>query len=98
ESFYSAQLDVTGNLHSRLGLACRASPACFQKLVDNVWDILALMERLDWTTEHDRVATQIAPLVAADTRKHYTNADVSMYQEDMRFFVSERRLWLTMML
>ncbi|HEY5450731.1 MAG TPA: hypothetical protein VIQ54_18385, partial [Polyangia bacterium] len=41
--------------------------------------------------EHDRVAAQIAPYVAMDTRKAYANDQVALYQEDMWYFMSDRR-------
>ena len=91
ESFLAGDLDIVGRVHSVLALQCKASPSCFQKFVDNVWDVLALTDRLNWLAEHDRVAAQIAPYVAMDTRKAYANDQVAMYQQDMWYFISERR-------
>ena len=82
ESFYAGDIDVSV-IHSVLAAQCKASPACYGKFVDNVWDVLALAERLDWAAEHDRVAAQIAPYVVQDTRKWYTTDQVAMYQSDM---------------
>jgi hypothetical protein len=90
ESFYAGDLDVSV-VNSVLAIQCKASPSCFQKFVDNVWDILALTDRLNWLGEHDRVAAQIAAYTRQDTRKWYTDGDVAMYQQDMRYFMSERR-------
>jgi CotH kinase protein len=90
ESFYAGDIDVNA-IHSVMAVQCEASPDCYGKFVDNVWDVLALAERLDWATEHDRVAAQIAPFVAQDTRKWYTAEQVAMYQQDMAYFIADRR-------
>jgi hypothetical protein len=94
ESFYAGDIDIN-NIHSVLAVQCKASPGCYRKFVDNVWDILSLAERIGWAAEHDRVVAQIAPFVAQDTRKWYTDADVAMYQRDMGFFISDRRAHIT---
>jgi hypothetical protein len=90
ESFYAGDIDVS-KIHSVFAVQCQESPSCYRKFVDNVWDILALTDRLDWLAEHDRVAAQIAPFVAMDSRKWYTNDQVAMYQMDMWYFMSDRR-------
>jgi len=90
ESFYAGDIDVS-KIHSVFAVQCQESPSCYRKFVDNVWDILALTDRLDWLAEHDRVAAQIAPFVAMDSRKWYTNDQVAMYQTDMWYFMSDRR-------
>src|SRR4029079_6773507 len=56
ESFLAGDLDIVGRVHSVLALQCKSSPSCFQKFVDNVCDVLALTDRLNWLAEHDRVA------------------------------------------
>jgi hypothetical protein len=90
ESFYAGDIDVS-HIHSVFAVQCKASPSCYQKFVDNVWDILTLTDRIGWLAEHDRVAAQIAPFVAMDTRKWYTSEQVAMYQQDMWYFMSDRR-------
>jgi len=90
ESFYAGDVDVS-KIHSVLAVQCQASPSCYGKFVDNVWDVLAVAERLGWAAERDRVAAQIAPYVMQDTRKWYPTEQVAMYQEAMGFFIAERR-------
>jgi hypothetical protein len=90
ESFYSGDHDIAA-ITSVLAVKCKATPSCYGKFVDNVWDILALVERLGWVAEQGRVAAQIAPHVPRDTRKVYTNDQVAMYQRYMGSFVKERR-------
>ena len=94
ESFYAGDVDINA-VHSVMALQCKASSACYTKFVDNVWDIMALVEHLGWIAEHDRVAAQIAAHVAQDTRKGYATDQVTMYQQDMWFFMSERRQNIT---
>lgn len=98
ESFYSPDLDFTKIVHSVLGLRCLASPACYRKLVDNVWDILDLVENLDWEGERSRVQDQIASFVQADTRKQQTADDITTYQNSMRYFINNRRRLLSTMI
>jgi hypothetical protein len=94
ETFLSGDLDIVGRMYAPIAKACMASSTCFQAYVNQVWDVLAKVEALDWVAEHDRVVAQIAPLVQMDTRRHYTDDEVAHGQSDMRFFVSERRMHL----
>lgn len=97
ETFYSSAHDVT-EIHSVLARRCSESPACFQAYADKVWELLASLEAMDWEAERARIAEQIAPLVAMDTRKPYADAKVAEYQQQMHWFVTERRIWLEGML
>lgn len=90
ESFYSGQLDVT-NVSSVLARKCKASPACFQAYVDQVWDVLAMTESMGLAAERNRVIAQIAPHVTRDTRKPYTDAQVMQSQQALYWFISGRR-------
>jgi len=90
EAFYAGDVDVS-KIHSVLAVQCQSSPSCYGKFVDNVWDVLAVAERLDWAAERARVAAQIAPYVMEDARKWYPTDQVAMYQEAMGFFIAERR-------
>jgi hypothetical protein len=94
ESFYAGDIDINA-VRSVMALQCKATPACYTKFVDNVWDIMGLVERLDWIAEHGRVAAQIAPHVAQDARKWYPTAQVTMYQDDMGYFMMDRRQTIT---
>ena len=44
----------------------------------------------NWVAENDKIAAAIAPMIPMDTRKPYTNADVAMAQQQMRYFVTGR--------
>ncbi|HVT09352.1 MAG TPA: CotH kinase family protein, partial [Polyangia bacterium] len=98
ETFLSGELDIVGKLWAPIAKSCMASPSCYQKYVNQVWELLGKVETLNWVAEHDRVAAQIAPYVAMDTRRHYTDAEVAHGQSDMGFFVSERRTHITTMI
>ncbi|HVV85560.1 MAG TPA: CotH kinase family protein [Kofleriaceae bacterium] len=93
ETFYSGDVDpsMPGEL---LASKCRASAACFQAWVDDVWDVLSATESMNLAGERDRVIAQIAPLVSADQRKPYTDADVAMYQGALYWFIHDRRMQL----
>lgn len=97
ETFFAPDFDVK-QVNSILAEKCKASAACFQDYVNQTWELLGRLEQMGWVAEHDRIAAQIAPHTGADTRKSYTDADVALFQSAMRFFVGERRLWLTDML
>ncbi len=97
ETFYSALFDVK-NVHSVLAKKCLASPACLQEWADQTWNILALTEQLGLEAERQRVIAQVAPHVAADTRKSYTDAQVATSQMDLYWFLRNRRADLGTML
>lgn len=97
ETFLSAEIDPS-MVRSLLANKCKASPACFQAYVDAVWDMLALSETMGLAAERVRVIARIAPFVAADTRKRYTNEEVEAYQTSLYWFIHERRPRLAAML
>jgi hypothetical protein len=90
DTFYDANFDFR-KTNSLLTETCKKSPACFQAVVSQVWSILAQAEQLGWAAEVDRVAAQIAPDVAADPRKPYSDATVASYQQQMKYFITGRR-------
>jgi hypothetical protein len=69
-----------------------------QEWADQTWNILALTETLGLEAERQRVIAQVAPHVAADTRKSYTNAQVASSQMDLYWFLRNRRADLGTML
>lgn len=100
ETFYSAELDPSSTmmLHGLLATTCRASAACFQAYVDAVWEVVAQVESMNWVAERQRIVTRIAPWVAADVKKPYTDADVATFQMNLYWFTTERRMRLAAML
>jgi hypothetical protein len=97
ETFYSGQVDVT-NVVSVLAQKCKASPACYQAYADQAWDVLGLVEQMDLNAERARVVAQVAQYVSMDTKKSYTNEDVANFQNQLYWFIADRRTNLTPML
>ena len=54
-------------------------------------EILGKATQLNWSGEMQRVATQIAAYVSMDTKKPYSNDDVTMYQQQVGYFMTGRR-------
>jgi hypothetical protein len=97
ETFYSGQVDVN-NVFSVLATKCLASPACRKEWTDQIWHILALTDTLGLEAERLRIIAQIAGHVADDTRKSYTDAQVTASQMDLHWFFLDRRTNLGTML
>jgi len=93
ETWFSPDHDPS-QVISVLASKCKASPACFQAWVDEVWALLDVLEQSDYLAKQAVVAAQIAPLVTADTRKPYSDADVDTFQEAVRYFMIVRRGYL----
>jgi spore coat protein CotH len=96
ETFYSGSVDVT-NVYSVLARRCKESAACWQSYQAQVWQVQAITESMDLAGERDRVIAQIAPHVAADTRKPYTQEQVTESQGALYWFIHERRMKLNAM-
>jgi hypothetical protein len=94
DSFATADYDFMGLLRSALAEACAGAPSCHQDFVNQVWEILGKLDAANWVGKNDQVAAAIAPFIPMDTRKPYTNADVAMYQQQMRYFITGRRQYL----
>jgi hypothetical protein len=97
ETFYSGSIDVTA-VHSVLARRCKESPACWNAYKQQVMAVQTLTETLDLAGERVRVIQQIAPYVAADTRKPYSDEQVAQSQADLYWFIHERRSNLSTML
>jgi spore coat protein H len=91
DAFMTADFDFIKQAKSLLTKTCVASAACYEDFTAQLWETLAKLEQLGWAGEHDRVAAQIAPDVAMDGRKPYPDADVAMFQQQMRSFIANRR-------
>lgn len=93
ETFFAADHDIL-NINSVFATTCLASPDCYQAFQDQVYEVLALTEEMDLEGERVRVAEQIAPHVADDTRKPYPTEMVVDLQGAQGFFIRERRMWI----
>ena len=56
------------------------------------------VDQMDLLGRLDFIQAQIAPHVSRDVRKPYTNGRVQTYQENIRWFVNDRRSNLQQML
>jgi hypothetical protein len=97
ETFWSQSYSPLA-VHENLAVACTNVPACVQAVADEAWDILAMTEADGLVDEQARVAQQIAPYVAMDTRKPYTAEQVASAQGGVRSFISNRRQRLELVL
>ena len=97
ETFYSGRYDVK-QVRSVLATKCMDSPACFRGYVNTTWALLEMSEDFGLEAERQRLIAQIAPYVAADTRKSYSNAQVADFQQQLYWFIAERRQDLATML
>lgn len=97
ETFLSGAYDVT-QVSSVMAQKCRASSACFQGYMAQVWDVLAMTEAAGLDLERQRVASQIATQVAQDTHRPYDAQTVADSQADVGWFIKGRRQNLTDML
>ncbi|MBZ0230968.1 MAG: CotH kinase family protein [Deltaproteobacteria bacterium] len=97
ETFQSGAHDVTAAT-SILARRCKESPACFDGYRAQVWSIQAMTEAMDLAAERARVAAQIAPYTVMDTRKPYTDEQVTQAQSQQYWFIRGRRENLSTML
>jgi hypothetical protein len=86
--------DYVNQVKSILARNCAASAACYQDFASQLLDMDAKAVQLGWASELDRVAAQIAPYVAMDTKKPYTSADVAMFQQQVGFFIAGRDAYI----
>ena len=93
ETFFAADFDIL-RIVSVFATTCMASPDCYQAFQDQVYEVLALTEELDLEGERVQIAEQIAPHVAADTRKPYPTEMVIDLQAAQGYFIRERRMWI----
>lgn len=97
ETFMAGDFDVT-QVFSVLARRCKESPSCYADYRDQTWAVQTLTEQLGLAAERVRVMEQIAPYTVMDTRKPYTDEQVSQAQGALRWFIADRRSHLSTML
>jgi hypothetical protein len=90
ETFFSGDYNVT-QTNSILAQRCKESPSCFDAYKAETMAIQSMTETMGLAAERTRVAAQIAPFTVMDTRKPWTNEQVTTAQDSMRWFISGRR-------
>jgi hypothetical protein len=97
ETFFAADVSPL-MVRSVLATTCLNVPSCHQDYLDHVWALQAQMEERGLEAERVRVAEQIAPHIAADTRRPYDDAAVAEAQTQVGYFIRGRRTMLEMFL
>ena len=95
DAFSTGDFDFIATLKSKLAKDCVRTPSCFQDFGGQLMEILGKAQQLGWASEEARVAAQIAPYVPMDTKKPYSNADVTMYQQQVGNFMNGRGAYVS---
>jgi hypothetical protein len=90
ESFYAPDVDVK-RVYSILATTCMQVPSCFDAFVARTWEAMDAVDSMDLLGRMAAIRSEIAPYVSMDTRKPYTDAKVTTYQNSMQSFVAGRR-------
>jgi hypothetical protein len=90
DAFSTADFDFITHVKSVLAETCASSSACFQDFATQLNELVGTATQLNWSGEMQRVATQIASYVAMDPKKPYSNDDVTMYQQQVGYFMTGR--------
>ncbi len=90
ETFFAADFSPL-QVHSVLATTCMASSSCFQAYVDHVWDIQATTEAFGLEAERARVQAEIAPHIARDSRRPFSDAEIEYGQTQLGYFIRGRR-------
>ena len=90
DAFSTADFDFITHVKSVLAANCAASSSCFPDFATQLNEIVGTATQLNWSGEMQRVATQIASYVAMDPKKPYSNDDVTMYQQQVGYFMTGR--------
>ena len=97
ETFFAADFSPM-MINSVLARRCLEAPSCRSGYLAQVWDVLALTEELNLDGVRVRLAAELAPHIARDTRKPYDAAAVTEGQTQQGYFIRGRRQVLTMQL
>jgi hypothetical protein len=94
DAFYTSDFDFIAHVKSVLATNCGRASSCYQDFANQLNEILAKAQQLDWVSEAQRVAGQIASLVPMDTKKPYSNDQVTTAQQGVGFFMTDRPMWV----
>jgi hypothetical protein len=95
DAFSTGDFDFIAALKSKLAKDCVRTTSCFQDFGNQLMEILGKAQQLGWASEEARVAAQIASYVAMDPKKPYSNADVTMYQQQVGNFMNGRGAYVS---
>lgn len=91
ETFSSSTGAVETGAGGLLAATCRQDPGCRAAWLAEVEAALDVADRVDLLGRAQAVQEQIAPLVAADARRPYDDAEVAAAQDAMLAFIGGRR-------
>ena len=74
--------------------ACQDVEPCRLLVVDEIWSVLAATEEARFLDELDEVRALVAPWIAMDPRRPWSDAEVAAAQAAMRSFIAGRRATL----
>jgi hypothetical protein len=95
DALETADFDFIKQVKSVLAKDCARVPSCFQDFSDQLNEIMAKAQQLDWASEAQRVSGQIASLFPNDTKKPYTDATVVTSQQQVGFYMTGRQAFIT---
>jgi hypothetical protein len=95
DAFYTSDFDFIAHVKSVLAKNCGRAYSCYQDFANQLNEILAKAKQLDWVSEAQRVAGQIASMVPMDNKKPYSNDQVTTAQQAVGFFMSDRPMWVS---
>jgi hypothetical protein len=90
DAFETSDFDFIAHVKSVLATNCGRAASCYQDFANQLNEILAKAQQLDWVSEAQRVAGQIAALVPMDTKKPYSNDQVTAAQQQVGFYMTDR--------
>ncbi|HEY6475868.1 MAG TPA: CotH kinase family protein [Polyangia bacterium] len=90
DAFETSDFDFMAHLKSALATNCGRAASCYQDFANQLNEIVAKAQQLDWVSESQRVAGQIASMVPMDTKKPYQDSDVTTAQQQVGFFMTDR--------
>ena len=94
DAMSTSDFDFVNKVQSILARTCAASSSCYQDFATQLMQIASMADQLGWSAEHDRVVAQIAPYVMMDSKKPYSNDDVTMYQQQAGYFITGRDYYI----
>lgn len=94
DAFETSDFDFMAHAKSVLAKACAKVSSCYQDFANQLNEILTKAQQLDWVGEAQRVSGQIANLVPMDTKKPYSDDQVTTAQQQVGFFMSGRPMYV----
>jgi hypothetical protein len=95
DAFATSDFDFINHVKSVLAQSCAQVSSCYQDFANQLKEILTKAQQLDWVSESQKDAQQIANLVPMDTKKPYSNDQVTTAQQQVGYFMGGRPSYVT---